>query len=326
MPRPRKIHVHNMVLLISISVEQGLLLLPNKLCETLIQSALARAQALHPLTVCHFIIEGTHVHLLAVVSNPDDVKGFVERFKTESAHAINRLLGRKKRTIWCEGYDSPTVLTASEVMRYLVYLYTNPAKDNLEDTINRYPGLSSWEMFVNNQHEQEWAWIHRPAFSGISDRALSPKNYSALAGELLAQAKEKHTFRIDPNAWMKCFGINSKEDQDRLNAELKMRILAQEARYHEQRQRDGKTVIGREKLLGQRFDTSYTPERHGRRMWCLSDEKEPRINFITWVKDLIKQAREVYRRWQRGDSSVPFPLGLYPPSMPKVAEPLTAMW
>ena len=33
----------------------------------------------------------------------------VRKFKTESAHAVNRLLGIRKRTIWCEGYDSPMV-------------------------------------------------------------------------------------------------------------------------------------------------------------------------------------------------------------------------
>jgi hypothetical protein len=42
------------------------------------------------------------VHLLLVVKNPDDVGGFIRYFKTESAHMIKRVLGRAKRTIWCE--------------------------------------------------------------------------------------------------------------------------------------------------------------------------------------------------------------------------------
>jgi hypothetical protein len=34
----------------------------------------------------------------------------MERFKTESAHAVNNLLGREKRTVWCKSYDEPVIL------------------------------------------------------------------------------------------------------------------------------------------------------------------------------------------------------------------------
>ena len=115
------------------------------------------------MDISHFLVEGTHMHLIAVVQNPDDIKGFMERFKTESAHCINRLLGRKKRTVWCEGYDSPLLLTADDVVNTITYIYTNPAKDNLETSIDNYPGLSSWSMFLEHSHIKEWAWIKRPA-------------------------------------------------------------------------------------------------------------------------------------------------------------------
>jgi hypothetical protein len=41
-----------------------------------------------------------------VVINPDHVEAFFRHFKTESAHMINGLLGRNKRTLWCGGYES----------------------------------------------------------------------------------------------------------------------------------------------------------------------------------------------------------------------------
>jgi hypothetical protein len=46
---------------------------------------------------------------------------------------INRLLGRGKRTLWCEGYDSPVVLTPVRALVAIAYLYANPAKDNLKE-------------------------------------------------------------------------------------------------------------------------------------------------------------------------------------------------
>jgi len=95
------------VLFVTFSLEQGLLLLANPLCLAIIKSCLARAQFKHPVTISAFVIEATHVHLILVVNNPEDIPGFIGYFKRESAHMLNRVLGRRKRTVWCEGYDSP---------------------------------------------------------------------------------------------------------------------------------------------------------------------------------------------------------------------------
>jgi REP element-mobilizing transposase RayT len=321
---PRKIHIHGTVLFVTFSLETGLFLLANPLLKTIIGSALARAQELHPLTICHFLFEATHVHMIVVVENPDDVKGFLERFKTESAHAINRLLGRRNRTVWCDGYDSPVLLTAQDVIREIVYTYTNPAKDNLEDSIRKYPGLSSWEMFTKGRPEQQYPWVHRSDVPCIKGKIISPQMASALARHLSGRAAERHSFRIEPNAWMNCFGIRTKEDQEEVNADIVRRIQQREKRFRNKRKKNRKTVIGRERLLREQLKPNHEPKRkEGRRMWCICADKELRKIFISTMKELIEQAVEVYQRWKKGDYTVPFPLGLYPPSMPKVAEPLS---
>ena len=323
MPSPPKLHFNKSVLFVTTSIEQGLLLLANPLAKTAIKSALARAQALYPIKVVAFVVEATHVHLLLVVEdNPDDVKNFMERFKTESSHAINRILGRKKRTIWCDGYDSPPLLTLTTAMEKLIYLYTNPAKDGLVDSIDDYPGLSSWEMFKSGKHEEEFSWIRRPHFAKVSKRARLPKNYAALAGELLSKAEKKYTFRITPNAWMECFGVTSEEEQAKLNEELLRCIKAKEQEFLQKRLEAGKCSFGRQRLIEQAFNTTHLPDRSGKRMWCLSDDVKLRKEFIAWVKELLSQARQVYLRWKEGDFSVKYPSGLYPPSMPRRPEPV----
>ena len=85
----------------TLSIEEGLLLLANPLCESIIKTCLARASALYPVRICHVIVEATHVHMIIVVMDPDHVSEFFRYFKAESAHMINRLLGRNKRTV-CE--------------------------------------------------------------------------------------------------------------------------------------------------------------------------------------------------------------------------------
>ena len=56
---------------------------------------------------------------------------------------LNRILSRSKRTIWCDGDDIPTVLTLRRALVAIAYLYANQVKDNLESTIENYPGFST---------------------------------------------------------------------------------------------------------------------------------------------------------------------------------------
>ena len=92
-----------------------------------------------------------------------------------------------------------------------------------------------------------------------------------------------------------------------------------EERAERKRVQEKKRVLGRERLLAQVFDTSYRPSRKGRRVWCLSEKRRVRVEFIRFFKALMQKARAVRERWRLGDVTVPYPAGLYPPSMPKLA-------
>ncbi len=314
-----KYHPHGSVLFCTISLEEGLLLLANPLCQAIVKSCLAAARELYPVRICHVLVEATHIHLVLVVIDPDHVDAFFRHFKTESAHMINGLLGRNKRTVWCEGYDSPIVLTPARAMMAIAYLYANPAKDNLETSIDRYPGFSSWRMFVSGTLTRQWKRLRRPQFAPIRRDANNLRGYTKLAEQLVEASDEVQTFTLEPNAWMESFGYHQPEEQQRLNNQLIERIRSLEDRAERKRQRERKRVMGRDRLIAQVFDTSYRPNRTGRRMWCLSEKRSVRHEFIEFFKALMAKARAVRERWKLGDVTVPYPPGLYPPSMPKLA-------
>jgi hypothetical protein len=54
-------------------------------------------------------------------------------------------------------------------------------------------------------------------------------------------------------------------------------------------------------------------------MNCLSEKRSERIKFMQFFKQKMYQAREVVRRWAKGDFSVPYPPGFHAPSMPRLA-------
>ena len=319
-----KYHPHGSVLFITFSVEEGLLLLSNPLCQAIVKSCLAAAQYKYPVKICHFIVQATHLHLVIVVDNPADVEGFVRYFKTESAHMLNRMIGRKKRTIWCEGYDSPIVLTPLRTLITIAYIYANPSKDNIETSIDKYPNLSSWKMFRKNIHIKHWKLLRRPSLQALPQSMHSLEGYTRAANVILRDIPHTLPFTLSPNAWMEAFNIFSPEEQNALNEKILNRVRTLEERAEAKRIKEGKTIIGREKLLREIVNLLHRPNRKGKRMWCLSERRKLRMAFISFLKDLFTRARSVRQRWFLGDFSQPYPPGLYPPSLPKLAEPLAA--
>lgn len=328
MARLRKYHVNNTVIFVTFTIEEGLLLLPNPLLILVVKSSLALAQFHHPVKICHYLVEATHVHMILMIENPDDVKGFVERFKTESAHRINRILGREKRTVWCEGYDSPILLTPKDVIDKIVYIYTNPAKDNLEDSVDLYPGLSSWEMFRKGHFATQWKIVRRNKFNFLAKHNRNLSGYEREAQRLTSEVKELGTFSIHPNAWMKCFGISDMRDCAEFNETIQTRVRGEELNYRNERKNKKWNVIGRMRLINQPLNTTHQSTRKGKKgkkLWCICHDIKLRTQFISFLKDLAREAKDVYCRWKMGDFSLNFPLGMYPPSVPKLAHPIAVL-
>ena len=287
----------------------------NPLIELILRCCLAKAQRLHKVETSHLVVEPTHIHFIARVSNPDDIKGFMERFKTESSHAINRLLGRRKRTIWCAGYDSPVLLTPEDVVNKIVYCYLNPSRDGLADSIDTYLGFSSWKAFLSGQTSFTAKDIARSDIEPLG--AMNLQAYLA-AAEALAKDKPQILFTISPNAWMQCFNITTPEEIKYWNQKIIEAVRSAEKEYREQRAAQGRAVIAKEAQLNQRIGAPYTPERTGKRMYCISSDVPLRKQFIQMVKELVAQAADVLKEWRKGNF-VPYPPGLYPPSFPKLA-------
>jgi hypothetical protein len=246
----------------------------------------------------------------------------MRHFKTESAHMINSLLGRKKRTLWCEGYDSPTVLTFAKAMMVIAYIYSNPAKDNLVHSIDEYPGFSSWQMFKSGECLKVWKRLRRPQFQALTKDSHNLRGYTREANRLLADSSELQTFKLEPNAWLEAFGVITPAEQQGINARVIERVRTLERRATRVREREKKTIIGRERLITQRFDLTYRPSRKGKRMWCLAERRAIRMAYIRMFKKLKQEARRVLALWRQGDMTERYPPGLYPPSFPKLANAL----
>lgn len=323
MPENRKFFPHNAVVFCTARTEVGLPFVATLLMNFILWGILARAKEQFAVKVCHFIFMANHFHMLLVVDNPEDVSRFIGYVKAESAHAVNRLLGRRQRTIWKDGYDSPLVLTARDALKCIRYIYLNPSKPSLVSSIDEYPGVSSWELFRSGNATKRCARLSRDAMSPLFSPALSINEQKRLVAQYEVLASSSHSFQLEPDAWMQCFPELTGTHADDLNQQLVSEIRQMEATYAEQRLKDKKDVLGSTALRRESMTKEYVPTSFGRKSICLCFDKSYRKAFINTYRALCAVAADVFRRWREGDTSVRMPPGLCAPHVPSLASALS---
>ena len=250
--------------------------------------------------------------MLLVVRNPEHVSSFMGYIKTESAHAINRLLGRPQRTVWQDGYDSPILLDAEKVEHYIKYIYLNPARADLTEHIGQYPGVSSWEMFKSGRHKETHRRLDRSSIKALTSPALSINEQRGLVSRYDELPGVAYEFILEPDAWKECFPEESTSDENRLLTE----IAEEEEEVTTKRKQEKRAVIGSTALRRQSMTKEWQPKKRGKRMICLSSEKELRLSFINFYKSLCDRAVRAYELWKKADFSIPIPAGLFAPRPP----------
>ena len=316
---PRLLFPHTVTLITS-RVQQGLPFVHTPLMEMILWSALAIAQTLHKVKVISFVIMGNHVHLIVLVEDPTEVESFMERFKCETGHAVNRLMGRRQVSVWCEGYHSPAILTLDDLIDKMAYVYANPVRAHRTNSIDNYLGVSSWKMFSSEVLSKDVPRIRRNFIKPLQKGVLSPAEQRQEADRVMAAAKETLTFSLTPDAWTAAFSNQMSTEQFKERVIKRIREIEQEMVTIRQRERIALPTT--HQSMSQPIDRPYSPTTFGRRMWCICGNIPIRVAFIAFVKHLRAQAKEVRLAWARGDFTTPFPAGLFPPCPPIIANML----
>ena len=322
MPSNHKLYIPGGVHFVTFRTEEGLPFVAAEHVKLILEGILARATERYNVTLCHYLWMGNHVHMILVVHDPEALADFLCFLKTESAHAINRMLGNQRKTVWCAGSDAPVLLTPDSVMERIAYIYANPALADLVDNIGNYPMLSSWEMYSTKQHLKHCPVVCRDQIPTLGPKHLSLRHQQGFAASLREASRHGAKLRIAPNAWKRCFAGLGKESGRDIDDKILSRIRAKEA---ERRLVRKGPVLGALALQTQDMDVSYSPKKFSRKMICISSDKELRLDFIRWAKELFYQAKLAYAAWKAGNLSLKYPPGLFPPRAPRLANILSPL-
>jgi len=303
MPSHLKLFIHDVPVEICTSVRTGLPFVTTRYIEILIKSILAHAQTFYPVTICHYVVMINHIHIILIVKNPEDVPRFMDYFKAEVAHAMNRLMGTTGQTFWEDGYDSPLILSAKKFLDRMEYLYLNPTAAYASTSIRDYKGLSSYEALIRGDTRETYKKLSRTAYSELPQGKLSKHLEERVVERLLNAKGVKNDLVIEPWAWLKCYEESKDWNPDEIRDSFIKRLSEAEA------QLDVKTPFPSNTDIR----TPFRSKRNGKKTICLSDCPVQRKSKIKMIQHLSALARECFRRRRAGDSSAAPPPGFFLP-------------
>lgn len=322
MPRQRRRIISKGCYELCFRARKGLPLVAYQLIELLIGSAISRTQREEKVTLCHDIWNGSHPHMLVVTRDSEQCTRFYGEIQKRITDGIKRLLGLKHLDLWEGTAMVGQIKDQQAAVERIAYMYANPAQDDLEESIEKFPGYSSWRCFRKAQPRLDaedieiYPWIRLPSIPRIPDRALTPHEDLTVCRKLRKSNRERHKLVRKPNAWMSCFGIESQDEIAQINARIVERLRQKESAESQRRTKLKKKVLGAHRLRSQKVLQAHTPKKRGRKIFIITSINELRVKLIADFKQFCFECRECLRRWRSGEYDVQWPPGAFKPPLP----------
>lgn len=312
---------------ITLRTRQGLPFPPKHLIQFLIKAALARTQRDSKVYLCHFLWMGNHAHLLVVSRDARSMTAFYGELKKKITDYLKRLLGQEHLNLWDDSSSPIRIADYDAAIERIAYFYANPARANLVDSIDQYPGYSSHHAFTSvketlyARHIDTGYWVRCPAVTRLNSLSLPERKDRSLVATLQKGAKRLR-FATFPHLWLRCFGLTSQEDVKRAKQAVQDQLGALEQSARDLRIERGIRTLGPKHLISQPIDKAHTPKSRSQRIFVIARDKLIRMEYIKMVKDICDLCAECYQRWKQGDFAFIWPPGTFPPPYPMSANAL----
>jgi REP element-mobilizing transposase RayT len=263
--------------------QRQFLLRPDRETNNAFIYCLAVAAQRNDVDILDFVQMSNHLHD-AIYDRHGNAPAFYEHFHKLLAKCVNAQRGR-----WENFFNSAPVSvvrleTREDVINKLVYVATNPVKDDLVERVEDWPGASGYCALMNGEP------LH----------ATRPKHFFAKTGTMPAEVT-LHLV-IPPELG----------DREILLAEVRERVAAVEADEALRRARTGKRVLGRYAILRQSWRDSPTSRepRRGLRPTIAARNLWARLEAIQRKREFTAAYRKARAALLAG-TPIPFPYGTY---------------
>ena len=147
MPRSPRYYSDKLVYEIVPRAKDFLPMPPTETSNEIRLGILGRTQRDNKVELCHFVDMNNHSHSMAVSTTGENLSKFHMELKKKTTDALKALLGLSSLSLWEKRTGVFRVVTLEDAIERVVYIYCNPSNAGLCDSIEQYPGLSSWSAF-----------------------------------------------------------------------------------------------------------------------------------------------------------------------------------
>jgi hypothetical protein len=320
MPRTRRVYQKRSLYEVVSRARQGLPLPPTETTNEILAGIYGRAQRDQKVTLCNFVEMNNHNHVLAIPKTPKTFPEFYGELKKGVTDSVKSLLGLSHLTLWEDRSSVAVVPKLEDAIGRLVYIFCNPTKAGLVDSIDEFPGLSSWHAFktcepsVRATVSISVRSYHKAAIPRLPDGdTLTEEEDKRLLAQLRSSDEVfEHDLVIKPLAWLELFGITDPKKVQAVRARVIRLVYQQEAKYRKERTRP---VMGAQRLRSQQYFKQHTPAKRDRKVFVISSDPEIRKRIIAFVRHISQKCRVCYERMKQG-LPVRWPKGIFIPWLP----------
>jgi hypothetical protein len=320
MPRTRRVIQKSAVYEVVSRASHGLPLPPTETTNEFLNGIYGRALREGNVTLCNFVEMNNHSHQHSIPLQPGALPKVYGEMKKNITESVKALLGVDYLTLWEPRAMVAILPRLEDVVARVVYLFCNPSKAGLVDTIDDYPGLSSWHAFnscppsVDATVSIPVRYYHKAALPRLPEgNVLSADQDKSIVAELRrSEDVFKETLEIRPLAWLKTFGITKKEQIERIRKRIIKMVYEQEEKYRLARTRP---VIGPEALKRQEYFRPHTPRKRERNIFVICGDPELRVKIIQSFRWISAKCRECYEKAKRRVPAI-WPDGVFLPWLP----------
>lgn len=323
MPRTRRVIVQGRMYEVVTRAREGLPLPPTTTTNTLVTGILARTQRDDKVTLCNYVHVNNHFHKNIVSKDPEKFVRFYGEFNKKITDSLRKMLGRKTLRLWEDRASVMLIAELGDCINRLVYLFCNPAKADLADSIDTYIGLSSWQAFktcspsVDAEVRIDASWVpaselpRLPQSRILKDR--DDKNFS----EKLRFSKKRinHTLVLKPLAWLRHYGITDPAEIESIRQTVISRVYAEEAEIRKARIRERRRAVSPGALRHQAYLKSHTPKKKDRKIFVICANGDLRKELIRIFKKIFDKCSDAYQMAKLG-LNAEWPPGTFIPWLP----------
>jgi putative transposase len=288
---------------------KGLPFSPNRFMRRSLEAVLAKAQNKYQIVIICYLFMGNHYHLI-LAGGGKRLSPFMNYIDGEIAKRMIRLYGNHwGGHFWQDRYHEQKLCSVDDVLNKTAYIFANPVKAGLVHKASEYPGASSIRALYrsDNKTSSLLPFTYPRRFKKLKSLRTSRKEELRLCKEHIERADEYLSLSTDLFAWESCF----KEQRTRGECLDTIRGLIAEAQDEASR----KAALGRERLLNQAVNLSYTPKKrhHSKTPFLEAADSELRKVEIASFRYFQTLCRDAWQKFSKG-LHVIWPTGAYRPS------------